>query len=352
MEIIKTALCSYGLSGKVFHAPFINLHPRFELIGSWERSKKLIQEDYPDVKSYSSLEALLTDEQVDLVVVNTPTYTHYEYTKQALLAGKHVVVEKAFTTTVAEAKELKDLAQQKQKKLSVYQNRRWDSDFQTIKKIIHSDLLGDIIEAEFQFARYKPTLSPKQHVELPGPGAGIIKDLGPHLIDQALHLFGMPDAVFADMRITRAASQIDDYLELILYYKKLRVKLKASFLVREPIPSYIIHGTKGSFLKSRADAQEDNLRAGMKPNTEDWYTEPESEYGLLHTEKDAKVIREKIKSSQGSYLGYYDAMYQSIVHHQPIPVTAEDGINVMQIIEAAINSSNQQKVITVCTRIH
>ncbi|WP_414571893.1 Gfo/Idh/MocA family oxidoreductase [Nostoc sp. CCY 9925] len=347
MEIIKTALCSYGLSGKVFHAPFINLHPGFELIGSWERSKKLIQEDYPDVKSYSSLEALIGDEQVELIVVNTPTYTHYEYSKEALIAGKHVVVEKAFTTTVTEAKELKKLAQEKQKKLSVYQNRRWDSDFQTVKTIIQLGLLGDIIEAEFHFARYKPTLSHKQHVELPGPGAGIIKDLGPHLIDQALHLFGMPNAVFADMRITRAGSQIDDYFELILYYEKLRVKLKASFLVREPVPSYIIHGTKGSFLKSRADAQEDKLRAGMKPNTYDWYTEPESEYGLLHTEKDGKVIREKVKSSQGSYLGYYDEVYKSIVHGQPIPVTAEDGINVMQIIEAAIKSNNEQKVIAV-----
>ncbi|MBD2413840.1 oxidoreductase [Nostoc calcicola FACHB-389] len=347
MEIINTALCSYGLSGKVFHAPFINLHPGFQLIGSWERSKKLIQEDYPDAKSYPHLEALLRDERVELVVVNTPTHTHYDYSKQALLAEKHVVVEKAFTTTVAEAKELKELAQKKQKKLSVYQNRRWDSDFKTVKRIIQSGSLGDIIEAELHFARYKPTLSHKQHVEVPGPGAGIIKDLGPHLIDQALHLFGMPNAVFADMRITRAASQIDDYFELILYYEKLRVKLKASFLVREPVPSYIIHGTKGSFLKSRADAQEDKLRAGMKPNTYDWYTEPESEYGLLHTEKDGKIIREKVKSSQGSYLGYYDAVYKSIVHRQPIPVTAEDGINVMQIIEAAIKSNNEQKVIAV-----
>ncbi|MFN6571256.1 Gfo/Idh/MocA family oxidoreductase [Dendronalium sp. ChiSLP03b] len=345
METVNTALCSYGLSGKVFHAPFINLHPGFQLIGSWERSKKLIQEDYPDVKSYLSLEALLADDKVELVVVNTPTDTHYEYTKQALLADKHIVVEKAFTTTVAEAKELNELAQKKGKKLSIYQNRRWDSDFQTVKKIIQEGLLGDIVEAELHFVRYKPTLSHRQHTKVPESGTGIIKDLGPHIIDQALHLFGMPDAVFADMRITRQASQIDDYFESILYYDKLRVKLKAGFLVREPVPSYIIHGTKGSFLKSRADAQEDKLRTGMKPNTSDWYTEPENEYGLLHTEKDGKVIREKVKSSQGSYLGYYDAMYKSIVDNQPIAVTAEDGINVMRIIEAAIKSSNEQKVI-------
>lgn len=344
METVNTALCSYGLSGKVFHAPFINLHPGFQLLGSWERSKKLIQTDYPHVKSYASLSALLADNKVELVVVNTPTNTHYDYTKQALLAGKHVIVEKAFTTTVAEAEELNQLAQKKGKKLSVYQNRRWDSDFQTVKKIIKEGLLGDIVEAELHFVRYKPTLSNRQHTEVPGPGAGIIKDLGPHIIDQALHLFGMPNAVFADMRITRPASQIDDYFESILYYDKLRVKLKAGFLVREPVPSYIVHGTKGSFLKSRADAQEDKLRVGMKPNTSDWYTEPESEYGLLHTEKDGKVIREKVKSLQGNYLGYYDAMYKSIVDNQPIAVTAEDGINVIRIIEAAIKSNNEQKV--------
>ncbi|MEH2237967.1 Gfo/Idh/MocA family oxidoreductase [Nostoc sp.] len=345
METINTALCSYGLSGMVFHAPFIDLHPGFKLAGSWERSKKLIHEHYPGVKSYPSLEALLADDKVMLVVVNTPTYTHYDYTKQALLADKHVVVEKAFTTTVAEAKKLKELAQKQDKNLSVYHNRRWDSDFKTVKKIVQEGLLGDIIEAEFKIQKYKPTLSYKQHVEVQNPGAGTLNNLGPHLIDQALHLFGMPDAIFADIRITRLRSQVDDYFELILYYDKLRVKLKASFLAREPAPAYIIHGTKGSFHKSRADKQEEYLVAGMKPNALDWYTEPESESGLLHTEKDTKVIREKVKSSQGSYLGYYDAVYKSIVNNQPIAVTPDDGINVMRIIEAAIKSSNEQKVI-------
>jgi predicted dehydrogenase len=345
METLNTALCSYGLSGRVFHAPFIDLHPGFQLAGSWERSKKLIQEDYPKLKSYPSLEALLADDRVILVVVNTPTYTHYDYTKQALLADKHVVVEKAFTTTVREAEQLNKLALKQGKKLSVYQNRRWDSDFKTVKRVIEEGLLGDIIEAEFQFQKYKPALSHKQHVEIPSPGAGILNNLGPHLIDQAVHLFGMPDAIFADIRITRVRSQVDDYFELILYYDKLRVKLKAGFLVREPAPAYIIHGTKGSFFKNRADAQEEYLVTGIKHNTLDWYTEPESEYGLLHTEKDTKVIREKVKSSQGSYLGYYDAVYKSIVDNQPVTVTAEDGINVMRIIEAAIKSSNEQKVI-------
>lgn len=177
METLNTALCSYGLSGRVFHAPFIDLHPGFQLAGSWERSKKLIQEDYLGAKSYPSLEALLADDGVMLVVVNTPTYTHYDYTKQALLAGKHVVVEKAFTTTVREAEQLNELALKQGKKLSVYHNRRWDSDFKTVKKVIQEGLLGDIIEAEFQFQKYKPALSHKQHVEVPSPGAGILNNL-------------------------------------------------------------------------------------------------------------------------------------------------------------------------------
>lgn len=345
MKTINTGLCSYGLSGQVFHAPFIDLHPGFQLVACWERSKQQIQQDYPNVRSYPSLEALLTDSEIELVVVNTPTYTHYDYTKQALLAGKHVIVEKAFTTTVAEAAELKELAEKQERKLSVYQNRRWDSDFRTVKKVFQDGLLGEIVEAEFNFARYKAVIGSKTHFETPGPGAGLLKDLGPHLIDQALHLFGTPNAIFADIRIVRELSQVDDYFELILYYDKLRVRLKSSFLMRELGPSFILHGTKGSFLKSRADRQEEMLKTGVKPNTTDWYSEPESEYGLIHTEKDGSVIREKVKSLQGSYLGYYDAVYQSIVDNQPIAVTAEDGINVIRIIEAAIRSSREQTVI-------
>jgi predicted dehydrogenase len=190
MHKIKTALLSYGMSGKVFHAPFLELHPGFELLGSWERSKKLIQEDYPEVKSFASIESILEDESIDLVIVNTPVATHFEYAKKVLLAGKHAVVEKAFTTTVAEAQELESLAKEKNSKLSVFQNRRWDSDFKTVKKIIDANLLGEIVEAEFHFDRYNPVLSPKQHKETANSGAGILKDLGPHLIDQALFLFG------------------------------------------------------------------------------------------------------------------------------------------------------------------
>ncbi|MFH6945447.1 Gfo/Idh/MocA family oxidoreductase [Flavobacterium sp. FlaQc-50] len=344
MEKIKTALLSYGMSGKVFHAPFLAIHPGFELLGSWERSKKVIHEDYPSAKSYASIEELLAAD-VDLVIVNTPVGTHFEYAKKVLLAGKHAVVEKAFTTTVAEAEELAGIAKEKGLKLAVFQNRRWDSDFKTVQKIINEGVLGELVEAEFHFDRYNPLLSAKAHKETANDGAGILKDLGPHLIDQAVALFGSPKAVFADIRTTREGSVVDDWIDLLLIYADLRVRLKAGFFVKEANPAYTIHGRKGSFLKPRGDVQEDDLKVGKKPNLESWGTESESLQGLLHTEIDGKEIREKIPTLQGNYFSFFDGVYDAISNHKTEPVTAQDGVKVMQIIEAAIASNTQQKVI-------
>ena len=345
MQKIKTALLSYGMSGKVFHAPFLELHPGFELLGSWERSKKLIQEDYPEVKSFPSLESILEDKSIDLVVVNTPIDTHFEYAKKVLLAGKHAVVEKAFTANVAEAIELEALAEEKGLKLAVFQNRRWDSELKTVKKVLDEKLLGEIVEAEFHFDRYNPILSPKIHKETVNSGSGILKDLGPHIIDQALYLFGLPNDVFADIRITREHSLVDDYLDILLYYSDVRVRLKAGFFVREPNPSYVVHGKKGSFLKSRGDVQEDELKLGKKPNLTTWGTEKEGQEGLLHTEIDGKIIKEKVPTLQGNYYDFFDGVYQAIANDKLEPVTAQDGVNVMRIIEAAFQSSEQKRAI-------
>ncbi|MEO5890389.1 MAG: Gfo/Idh/MocA family oxidoreductase [Ferruginibacter sp.] len=345
MSPIRTALLSFGMSGKIFHAPFIQLHPGFELAGSWERSKEIIGDFYPGVTSYPSLESVLADDSVELVVVNTPTSTHFEYAKKALEAGKDIIVEKAFTTTVAEAVELKDIAEKVNKKISVYQNRRWDSDFKTVKKIITEGWLGDLNEAEIHFERFKPQLSPKVHKEINTPGAGLLKDLGPHIVDSAICLFGFPDTVFADIRITRPGSIVDDWFDILLYYKTLRVRLKSGLLVRESMPGFIVHGSKGSFLKGRTDVQETNLLAGKTPNLTDWGTEPASEQGLLHTEKDGKIIREKVQSLQGNYYDYYDGVYKALTRDQPMPVTVDDGINVMRIIETALQSSAERRAI-------
>jgi scyllo-inositol 2-dehydrogenase (NADP+) len=345
MHIIKTALLSYGMSGKIFHAPFIVAHPGFQLVGSWERSQKKIQADYPEAISYPTLEALLADESIELVIINTPNNTHFDYATKALLANKHVVVEKAFTTTVAEGESLKALAGKQQKKISVYQNRRFDSDFRTVQKVIESKVLGELVEAEFHYDRFKPVVGPKVHKETAGPGAGLLMDLGPHLIDEALSLFGMPGSIFADIRVTRPLSKVDDWFDLLLYYPDFRVRLKASGFVKEAVPANIIHGCNGSFLKTRGDVQETDLLAGKKPGTENWGVEPNTEQGLLHTEKDGVIVREHIPSAKGNYGDYYEGVYQALTSEKPVPVSADEGIRTIMIIEAAVKSNVEKRVV-------
>jgi scyllo-inositol 2-dehydrogenase (NADP+) len=344
---IKTALCSFGMSGRLFHAPFLHLDPAFALWSVWERSKELAREIYPDIRTRRSLADLLNDADVDLVIVNTPNYTHFDFAKQALSAGKHVVVEKPFTVTTAEAEELAALAKRTGRMLSVYQNRRYDSDYRTVKRVLSEGILGDIVEAEIHYDRFNPVLSPKTHKETPGPGTGVVYDLGSHLLDQALQLFGMPDAVFADLRITRPASQVEDYMEIILYYPALRVRVKSGYFVREALPSYAIHGMKGSFIKARTDTQERELQAGKIPGGDDWGIEPEQERGLLHTEIDGKVIRETIPSLRGNYGDYYRELAEAIRHpgEKPVPVPPGEAIRTMRVIEAAYQSNKEKRVI-------
>jgi|SRR5690242_2025171 len=342
---IKTALCSFGMSGYVFHAPFLSVNPHFNFYAVWERTKNKAQEKYPNVVTYRTLEELLADGLIELVIVNTPNYTHYEYAKKALEAGKHVVVEKPFTITVKEADELIELAKKQKKIISVYQNRRYDSDYKTVKKVLDKKLLGDLVEAEIHFDRYREELSPKKHKETPGPGAGVLYDLGSHIIDQALQLFGMPEKLFADIRVIRPLSKVDDYFEILLYYPKLRVRLKASYLVREALPGYIFHGMKGSFIKAKTDVQETLLQAGNIPTGKDWGMEPEAEKGLLHTDIDGVEVKEYLTSEQGNYNDYYNGIFEAIRHNKPVPVTAEDGKKVIQIIEAAFESSKKKRVL-------
>ena len=344
MHIVNTGLCSFGMSGKIFHAPFITLHRGFRLHAVMERSKQEAANSYQGVISYTNYEALLDDKSIELVIVNTPNYTHYDFTRLALLADKHVVVEKPFCITTKECDELINLAKEKNKLLSVFQNRRWDSDFQTVQQVVSKQLLGDIVEAEFHFDRFEEKLSPKLHKETPRLGAGLLYDLGSHLIDQALLLFGMPHSVFADLAIIRPISKVEDYMELILFYDSLRIRLRSSYLVREALPAYILHGSKGSFIKSRGDLQETLLKAGAIPNG-DWGTEPETERGILHTILNGKLIREKIPTLQGNYRKYYDQLYNAITANAPLPVTALEGRNVIDVIEKAYLSFNEKRIV-------
>tara|TARA_R110002050_G_scaffold53118_2_gene120838 strand:- start:78820 stop:79863 length:1044 start_codon:yes stop_codon:yes gene_type:complete len=345
MQPINTALCSYGMSGHVFHAPFISVNPKFNLYGVFERTKNQTQERYPNTKIFRSLDDLLADDNIELVVVNTPNITHYDFTKKVINAGKHVIIEKPFTATVAEAEELIQLAKEKHVIISVYHNRRYDSDFKTVQKVLNDGLLGNIVEAEFHYDRYDPVLSYKTHKEVPSAAVGSMYDLGSHLIDQSLVLFGMPNAVFADLDSYRPNSKVGDYFDLKLFYPSHRVILKSSYYVREPLPGNILHGTKGSFIKTKADVQEKELQAGKMPNTIGWGTESDNDKGLLHTQKDGKIIKEYIVSLKGNYMEYYDSIYDAIRNKKIVPVTAIEGMRVIKIIEAALKSNIERKVI-------
>jgi len=345
MQPINTALCSFGMSGWVFHAPFIATNPGFNFYGVWERTKNLAREKYPGVKTFRTLEELLADKNIELVIVNTPSVTHYDYAKQVIQSGKHLIVEKPFTATVEQAEELIALAKKKKIKISVYQNRRYDSDYRTVKKILDEGWLGKVVDVEIHYDRYVPALSYKTHKETPTPAVGALYDLGSHLIDQALQLFGTPLAVFADITINRPGSKVDDYFDLKLFYPDHRVTLKSSYYVREPMPGYQIHGTLGSFIKHKTDVQETDLQANKKPGGPDWGVEPESQKGLLHTEKDGKLIKEFIPSLKGNYGDYYDGIYNAIRNKAEVPVTGQEGKMVIQVIEAAIKSNKEKKVV-------
>ncbi len=342
---IKTAICSFGMSGKTFHAPFLHVNPGFEFYSVWEREKNLSAAIYPTVRIYRTLEELLADPLVELVIVNTPNYTHYDYAKKALEAGKHVIVEKPFTVTEQEGLELIALADKKGVKLSAYQSRRFDSDYRTVKRVVDSGVLGKIVEAEIHYDRFTPTLSPKVHKETPGPGRGLLYDLGSHLIDQVLQLFGDPQAVFADLFIIRDNSQVDDYMEVLMYYPGLRVRLKSSYLVREPLPAYSVFGHKGTFLKTRADVQEKHLLAGEMPGGPQWGIEPESERGLLHTEIDGKEVREQVPTERGNAMDFFDGIYKAIRENAPLPVTAEQAVRIIRVIEKAYESQGAKQVV-------
>jgi scyllo-inositol 2-dehydrogenase (NADP+) len=343
---VKTAICSFGMSGRVFHAPFLHVNPRFELYSVWEREKNLAKTLYPSIRVCRSLEELLADPAVELVIVNTPNYTHFDYAKQALLAGKHVIVEKPFTVTETQGQELIALAKLTGKKLSCYQSRRFDSDYRTVKRVIDSGVLGKLVEAEMRYDRFTPTLSPKTHKETPGPGTGLLYDLGSHLVDQALQLFGDPDAVFGDFAINRDNSKVDDYMEVLLTYPSLRVRIKSSYFVREPIPSYQMYGHVGTFLKSRTDIQERHLLAGEMPGGPDWGVEPKTEEGLLHTGVDGIVVRGNVPTEKGNYMDYFDGIYEAIRNDAPLPVTAEQAVRIIRVIEKAYESRDQKKIVS------
>ncbi len=343
---VATGLCAYGMSGQVFHAPFLQILPGFSLDAVVERHEKKAAQRYPGVRSYDQVDALLADEALELIIVNTPNITHYDYTKKALLAGKHVIVEKPFTATLEQARELVDLAREKQRLLVVFQNRRWDSDFQAVKAVVDKGVLGRLIEAEFHYDRYTPEPSYKKHKEIPGAGVGIIYDLGPHIIDQAIVLFGRPQKVFALIQTHRPVSKVDDFFDVMLLYPHFTCTLKSSLLVRHPIPSFVVHGTEGSFLKTRSDIQEAELQGGAVPGTPEWGEELEDAWGLLHTGLGPQEKLQYVPSPAGAYQEFYKGVYAALREGAPSPVPLEDSLLNIEIIEAAWRSQREGQVIT------
>ncbi|MEF8984729.1 MAG: Gfo/Idh/MocA family oxidoreductase [Bacteroidales bacterium] len=344
-EAIQTGLASYGLSGQVFHAPFLETNAGFNIKKVWERTKNLSVQRYPHVEIVRNYEEILNDKDIELIIVNTPDTTHYELTKQALEAGKHVVVEKPFTLNSKEGEELAALAGKKNLVLSVYQNRRWDGDFKTVQQILDEQLLGRLVEYEAHYDRYKNFVVPGKWKEQASSFPGLIYDLGAHMIDQALVLFGMPESVTADLRTQRPGSEVNDYFNVKFNFPETIVTVKGGFLVREKGPRYIIHGTEGSFLKWGVDPQEQDLIDGYFPEGPDWGKEEEKYWGILNTHIHGLHHYGKIETLPGNYHGYFDNIYYAIRKGEKLAVPAEQGINVIRVAEASLQSNEENRAV-------
>jgi scyllo-inositol 2-dehydrogenase (NADP+) len=342
---ITVGLASYGMSGLVFHAPLVSSNPGFKLQTVLERSANKSQQRYPAVKVVRTFEALLQDDSLELLVINTPNALHLQMAQQALEAGKHVVLEKPFTITSQDAQTLINIARANNRVLSVFQNRRWDGDFLTVQQVVNQNLLGKLVDYEAHFDRYRNYIEANTWKEEAGPGSGILYNLGSHMIDQALALFGKPTAVTAELGIQRPGGQVDDYYHITLHYPALRVTLKSSYLVREAGPRYILHGTEGSFLKYGIDPQEEALKAGRLPSEPNWGTEPKNEWGTINTQLNGLHVQGTIETLAGSYQQYYNSIYAAIREGKDLAVKPEESMLGIYIIEAAFRSNQEKRTV-------
>jgi len=316
---------AYGMSGKIFHAPFLDQHPGFELLGVLERSKKNAQADYPNITSYDTAEELLNHPGIELLVINTPNNTHYDFARRALEAGKHVLIEKPAATSIAETKELFELGSKLGKQVMIYHNRRFSSDFLATRQVIESEKLGRIIEMHLRFDRYRNVIGPKKFKETAVPGSGILYDLGSHLLDQVISLFGKPQKFYKTLGGYREGTEVDDFAHLhLIYPQQLNVFITASMLVADPQAGIVIHGTNGSFIKSFCDTQEEQLMAGMKPGDEGFGEElPGKDGKLTIVNDDGSKATEPVPSQTGKYMDVFESVYQTLRFGKQYPVTEE-----------------------------
>ncbi|HEX8607149.1 MAG TPA: Gfo/Idh/MocA family oxidoreductase [Pedobacter sp.] len=334
-EII-TGVLAYGMSGKVFHVPFIYNHPGFKLHAITERNNKEAALHYPGIISYDAIDDLINDPAIELVIINTPNYTHYEYALKALKAGKHILVEKPFTATTDEAKDLFDLADAQGKQIFFYQNRRWDSDFSAVRQVIESGVLGKLNEVHFRYDRYRNVIGPKTFKEEPYSASGLMYDLGPHLLDQAISIFGKPDTFHKILGKNRKGTKVDDYFSIHLGYpNSVNVFVHANLLLVDALPAFVLHGDQGSLHKKRSDIQEEQLLKGMKLTDDGYGIELAGNEGKLTLiDENGNKTLHQVESLKGSYLPLFDAVYEGIVNSSPYPVTREQVLTQLEILQA------------------
>jgi scyllo-inositol 2-dehydrogenase (NADP+) len=345
--MVRVGLIGFGMAGQAFHAPVIRGVPGMELVSILERRGTRAQEKYPEVRVARTLDEFLADKEMQLCVIATPNDSHFEMARACLLAGRHVVVDKPFAPTLAESEQLVRLAAERGRLITVYQDRRWDGDFETVKKIVQSGRLGTIVEYECRFDRFR--LEPKPNAwreKADQPGAGVLFDLGPHVIDQALVLFGEPRAITASAFCQRETSQVDDSFDVCLEYPRLRAMGRARIIAYAPGPHFLIHGTKGSFVKYGMDPQEARLRGEDCPQGRDWGAdwglEGNELWGTLNLVGEPSV---KVKTERGDYRGFYANVRVAIENKVALDVTPEQALRTMRAVILAHKSSREKRTV-------
>ncbi len=345
--MVRVGVIGFGLAGQAFHTSVIQGVAGMELACIVERHGSLARETYPNVRVARSLDELLSDKTIALCVVATPNESHFDLTKACLLAGRDVVVDKPFTPTMAEAQTLVQLAAKQKRLLTVYQDRRWDGVFRTVRKLLDGGTLGDVVEYESRFDRFR--LEAKENAwreRADQPAAGVLWDLGPHPIDQALVLFGEPQTITATTFLQRTTSVVDDAFDVCMDYPRLRATLKARIIAYGLSPHLLIHGTKGSFLKFGMDPQEERLRSGNFPRgtnwPADWGTEPEASWGTLSLVGQPPT---KVKTEAGDYRGFYANVRDAIEKGAPLDVSPDHAIRVMRAVLLAHKSSCERRTV-------
>jgi len=341
--MIDVGLIGFGFAGRTFHAPVIIAVEGLRLAAILQRNGDDAAQAYPAARVVRSLDELLAIGSIRLVVIATPNTSHIELAKRCLLAGRDVVIDKPFAPTYAEAAELVELARQRNRLLSVYQNRRWDGDFLTVRRLIAEEHFGRIVLFESHFDRFRPTLKENAWRERAEPGSGVLFDLGPHLIDQAMVLFGEPEAISADVRIERDGAAADDAFDVALHYLRMRALLRAGVLVSTQTPRFAIQGTRGGYLKFGLDPQEDALKRGEAPVGERWGCESPERWGTLSRAQGDSLATETCPTEPGDYRQYYANVRDAMRGTAPLAVTPQQALRVMRALELAHQSSRQRR---------